>query len=210
MRVLDTELLAMAVSALPNSGGLRETLTPAQRDRVTALVRHAFGQLAASGDLASDEISLDASGRFDSVLYGRKSGGMVVAYSFSGLMYDAAVPLFSAAIAFFTRTLGPSSASDAANSALALWRNLAVLREPADSDAIALVRATVAVRTQGSNFVNEHYPTTAEMAQEAGFDEERTVTALRNLVERKVMAVETWGGQNGDLSDPGNSWTFPL
>jgi hypothetical protein len=208
MRYLETELVGLAVSASPHADHLRESLDGDQIDAMATRMTNVFETLAGAGLIGAEPRPIDQSGRYDSVLYGRQGGSTVIAYSFAGLVFDAAIPLFSAAIAFFTRTAGPGNAGDAASLVAALWNNFALLREPADGDAIAVIRATIAVRTQGSNFSIDHLPASTEVAQAAGFDLPRTVAALRTLSERRILSVAIWGSQRDDLDDPGNRWCF--
>jgi hypothetical protein len=210
MRILETELLGVAASAAPGAVELLKALDPMARRKAGARVGQAFDILSSLDYVSVAETEIEGSGQFDSVLYGKRTGGTIVAYSFSGLASDLVVPLFSAAIAFFTRSLGPGSAGDAANAVIAFWKNLSVLRLPEDADAIDVIRAAVSVRMQLSSYTADHLPSTAEIAQTSSLDEAKVVAALRTLLSRRILSVDQWGGQRDDVADPANRWTFEI
>ncbi len=204
MRVLSRK------SGTPHTEHLRDLLDAEQRKAIVAAIRFAFDTLAEHEGVEAEPVPLVGIGGFDSVLYGKRSGDTIIAYSFSGLVSDSFIPLFSAAVGFFTNSLGLSSAASAISGIRSLLKNASLLRRPGDDDAIEVIRAVIAVRTQGSNFSTDHDPRTDEIIQACGLGEDRTMKALKALRDRKILKVKHWGGQRDDVTDLFNSWTFSI
>ncbi|MDM0109615.1 hypothetical protein QTH97_32165 [Variovorax sp. J22R24] len=211
--VLETEVLQHCLSRVgEHATAVAASFEPEQLEALRARLAQLLLAEATSGHslVTTRELQVSAPPNFKSVLYKSGRANMLVAFSFGDAATEAGLQILGLAIVLFTT--GPSllTTTQLGSVLKTLWSKLVVLKQPGDSEAIAVLEAMTRVRARHRTTNKDLYPTTQEIQSDANMSAECAKLAFTKLKSKGVIRVITWGAQEDDVTNAENRWAIKL
>ncbi|WP_338763381.1 hypothetical protein [Massilia sp. METH4] len=159
-----------------------------------------------SEEAAGRVTAVDPATRQPRPLHGAEEG-QSVAFDVTGSFKESFFPIAGLVATFIaTDRPNPADVPHAADALKAFWTKLIALTPRQDDDALAVARAVGTLATRATHAYSELAPSSADIASETGLSGPELVAALKRLCDLGVLANVEWGGEPGDLKNPGNRW----
>jgi hypothetical protein len=134
-----------------------------------------------------------------------------VAFNFTNTVRETFLPIASLVATILTTGHWiPANAPHTIETALIFWKNLVVLRQPADEHAIRTVRAIGTLKIRAKNNYADVPPSTADVVLETALPIAEVAVALERLTSLRVIVNADWGDQADDYLHPNNRWNLSI